>query len=642
MSIGFDLVYLYVKRLVMMIHTLYNRLMLPLLRGLLLIFSLTLSALSAYSAEVVLLKNDAEAVPLDGQPKVALLQLGPGDLSPLETGLSRAFTTVDRYSFGDLYAPENASLSKLLALYDRTIAVVLPGGEKAAYELEKLLRSRDLILVLAGNVPVTAELRRAFPLVDTAVYTGDAEPETLDRLSGLLSGESPFGDKLVRALDPLFPIGIGLSTQKTRLDYARPEEVGMDGQILSKIDDIAREGLKAGAYPGAQILVAKDGRIVYEKAFGYKDAAKREPNDLSTLYDLASVTKAASTDALVMMAVSQGLLSTDDRASKYLDYLKDSNKGNIPIKRFLFHSAGMPAVIQFYKEILIDPSSYDDPLIRRGRDKSHPIQIAARDFARDDWNYKRRLVRRDSSEHFPVRMAKGLYLSPKVRPLMRQEIRNASLRSGYRYSDIDFLILQDVLEAVYGHGLDTLFMEGFAEPLGLRRLLYRPLRRFEPKEIAEDTREMFLRKQTLRGDVDDEAAAMLGGVSGNAGLFGTARDLAVLVQMYANGGVYGGMRFIDKEVLRRFTTARDASSPYAMGFDRHRGRGKPGNTADEAPLSTYGHTGFTGICFWVDPDNDIVYIFLSNRVAPTRWNTKLSQMDIRTRIQSVIYEALKQ
>ena len=610
--------------------------------ALLSLLSLSPLLAQAPSPEVVLLKNDAELVPIDGQPQLAVLQFGDGDLTALEAGLSRAFTAVDLYTYGDLYSVENVSLSQLLGLYDRLLAVVLPGGEKEAYEVEKLLRQRDAVLVVAGNVPVTSDLRRLFPLAKTVVFTGDAAPETLDRLAGRLSGETPFGDKLSRALDPAFPLGIGLSTQKTRLDYApRPEEAGFDGEILKKIDGIAEEGLRAGAYPGAQILVARKGRIVYEKAFGYKDAAKREPNDLSTLYDLASVTKAASTDALLMMAVSQGLISTDDRASKYLGYLRDSNKERIPLKRFLFHSAGMPAVIQFYKEILIDPASYDDPLIRRGRDRSHPVQIAARDFARDDWSYKKRLVRRDSSELFPVRMASGLFLSPKVRPLMREEIRNASLRSGYRYSDIDFLILQDVLESVYGHSLDTLFAEGFARPLGLRRLLYRPLTRFAPGEIAEDTREMFLRKQTLRGDVDDEAAAMLGGVSGNAGLFGNARDLAVLVQMYANGGTYGGLRFIDKEVLRRFTTARDASSPYAMGFDRHRGRGKPGNTAEEAPLSTYGHTGFTGTCFWVDPDNDIIYIFLSNRVAPKRWNTKLSQMDIRTRIQSVIYEALK-
>ncbi|MCI6278793.1 MAG: serine hydrolase [Bacteroidales bacterium] len=605
------------------------------------LFLLPMLLLAQSPGGVVLLKNEGGRVPIKGQPKIALVQFGDGDLSDLEAGLNRNFLEVDLYLFGDLYSAENLSLLKTLGLYDRLLVVVLPGGEGDAGEIEDLLRKRPATLILTEGVAQTKAMRRAVSLATCLVYAEDSSKETLGKMAGLLSGERAFEDVATKDLSILFKKGYGLKTTKIRLGYAAPDEVGLDGTVLQKIDAIAEEGLGAGAYPGAQVLVAKGGFIVYEKAFGYKDASGQEPNDLSTLYDLASVTKAASADALVMMAVSQGLLSPEDKASKYLDYLRDSDKENLRLRQFLFHAAGLPAVIQFYKEILIDPNSYDDPLIRRGRSADHPVQIAARDFARNDWSYRKRFVRRDSSELFPIRMAEGYYLSPKVRPAMRKEIRGATLSRGYRYSDIDYLIIQDVLEGVYGESLDALFSRKFARPLGLQRLLYRPLRRYTRSEIAEGTRELFLRKQTLRGDVDDEAAAMLGGVSGNAGLFGNARDLAVLAQMYANGGVYGGLRFIDEAVLRRFTTARDDVSPYAMGFDRHRGRGKPGNTADEAPLSTYGHTGFTGTCFWVDPDNDIVYVFLSNRGTPTRWNPKLSQMDIRTRIQSVIYEALK-
>ena len=223
---------------------------------------------------------------------------------------------------------------------------------------------------------------------------------------------------------------------------------------------------------------------------------------------------------------------------------------------------------------------------------------------------------------------------------MREEIRNANLRKGgYRYSDIDFLLLQDILEAKYQKPLDQIFYEKICQPLGVKRLAFNPLLRFEPKEIAEGQRDNFLRSQTLRGDVDDEAAAMLGGVSGNAGLFGNAESLFPVVQTLLDG-TYGGKRLMRAATVEKFTKARHSVSPYAMGFDRHRGKGKTGNVADIAPLSTFGHTGFTGTCFWVDPENDIVYIFLSNRTAPTRWNTKLSQLDIRTRIQEVIYKAL--
>lgn len=589
----------------------------------------------------VLLKNDGELLPIVGQPRIALLRLGKSDPSPIIEGLDRHFTKLDPYLFGDLYSLENRTLVKSLGLYDLLLVAVTPGGEDEAFEIEKLLKKQPGVLILIGDVTFTKELEHAVSFAQALVLSPGTGPQSLALLSSLLSGEKSFGATLTHKLTRLYPAGSGLKTKKTRLGYATPEEMGLDGKTLEKIDRIVEEGLRAGAYPGAQVLVVKGGNVVYEKAFGHKDAAKKEPNNLSTLYDLASVTKATATNALLMMAVSEGLLSPNDKASKYLPYLRDCNKENLRLRQFLFHNAGMPAVIRFYKEILIDPNSYDEPLFRRGRAQGYPVQISARDYARKDWQYKKRLVRNDSSALFPIRMARGLYLSPEVRPQMREKIRNANLRQGYRYSDIDFLILQDVVESVFGMEMDKLFRKKFAEPLGLERLLYCPLRRYSPREIAEGTRELFLRKQTLRGDVDDEAAAMLGGVSGNAGLYGNAGDLAVLLSVYLNRGSYGGLRYMDAEVVRDFTSARSSVGPYAMGFDRPRGKGRPGNTADEAPLSTYGHTGFTGTCFWIDPDNDLIYIFLSNRGAPTRWNTTLSRLNIRTRIQSVIYEALK-
>ena len=179
-----------------------------------------------------------------------------------------------------------------------------------------------------------------------------------------------------------------------------------------------------------------------------------------------------------------------------------------------------------------------------------------------------------------------------------------------------------MLEHSYRRGLDTLFSERIAAPLGLTRLCYRPLQHFGLKEMAEGQRDNFLRHQTLRGDVDDEAAAMLGGVSGNAGLFGNAESCAVVCQMLLDDGRYGGRTLINEETIRHYTTYRHRPSPYALGFDRQRGGGR-GNTCEEAPMSTYGHTGFTGTCFWIDPTNQIVYIFLSNRVAPQRWNCLL-------------------
>ena len=296
-------------------------------------------------------------------------------------------------------------------------------------------------------------------------------------------------------------------------------------------------------------------------------------------------------------------------------------------------------MIRFYQE-MIDESSYEPPLIAFRRTAGYPTQMDRNAWARSGFRYKSSMVSRDSTAVYSQRFCKGLYLSPVVREMMRREMMECNRRQrGYRYSDIDFLLLQEVLERSYRRGLDTLFSERVATPLGLTRLCYRPLRYFDPKEIAEGQKDNFLRHQTLRGDVDDEAAAMLGGVSGNAGLFGNAESCAVVCQMLLDGGRYGGQTLIDAETIRHYTEYRHRPSPYALGFDRQRGGGR-GNTCEEAPMSTYGHTGFTGTCFWIDPTNQIVYIFLSNRVAPQRWNRKLSSLNIRTRIQSVIYDAL--
>lgn len=237
-----------------------------------------------------------------------------------------------------------------------------------------------------------------------------------------------------------------------------------------------------------------------------------------------------------------------------------------------------------------------------------------------------------------------MYLHVSVKDSIRAAIRDAELsipRKGFRYSDIDFLLLQDILEQVQQKPIDILFDEQLAQPLGLHRLLYQPYKRFEKGEMAQGQTDNFLRHATLRGDVDDESAAMRGGVSGNAGLYGNAESLAVLLQMLLNEGTYAGTQIIRPETVRKFTTARHRTSPYALGFDRHRGKGEPGPVADVAPISTYGHTGFTGTCFWVDPENKIIFIFLSNRGAYKRWNPVLLELDIRPRIQEAIYGALR-
>lgn len=590
------------------------------------------STLEERSRSVILVKNMQGLVPLSLSPseRITLLSDDLQAVKPLTQRLG-SYLPADRISVRSLTRVPSLTADDLL------VVVVTKGDRPLPGEVDSLLSERKSVLLFVDRPSADAYTHAV--IAADAIALSAKGTEGMSALADALMGGIPFGGTLLDDKPTLFPNGAGLTTTKTRLATALPEDVDLDGRVLARIDRIAEEGLRAGAYPGCQVLVAKDGYVVYSKAFGYKDARRKESNSTETLYDLASMTKAMATVPLVMMADDEGRLRLSDRIDKHIDYLRWSNKGDVRISQLLQHCGGMPAVIRFYEE-MIDDASYDPPLIAFRRTEGYPTQMDRNAWARSGFRYRSSMVSRDSTAVYSQRFCKGLYLSPEVREMMRREMKECNRRSGgYRYSDIDFLLLQEVLEHSYRRGLDTLFSERIAAPLGLSRLCYRPLRYFGPKEMAEGQRDDFLRHQTLRGDVDDEAAAMLGGVSGNAGLFGNAESCAVVCQMLLDGGRYGGRTLIDVETIRHYTTYRHRPSPYALGFDRQRGDGR-GNTCEEAPMSTYGHTGFTGTCFWIDPTNQIVYIFLSNRVAPQRWNRKLSSLDIRTRIQSVIYDAL--
>lgn len=590
------------------------------------------STLEERSRSVILVKNIEGLVPLSLSPtgRITLLSDDLKAVKPLAQRLG-SYLPADRLSV------RSVTRAPSLTADDVLVVVITRGDRPLPGEVDSLLCQRKSVLLLVDRPSAEAYIPAV--IAADAIALSAKGREGMSALADALMGGIPFGGTLLDDNPTLFPNGAGLTTTKTRLATALPEDVDLDGRVLAQIDRIAEEGLRAGAYPGCQVLIAKDGYVVYSKAFGYKDARRKESNSTETLYDLASMTKALATVPLVMMAEDEGRLRLSDRIDKHIDYLRWSNKGDVRISQLLQHCGGMPAVIRFYEE-MIDDASYDPPLIAFRRTEGYPTQMDRNAWARSGFRYKSSMVSRDSTAVYSQRFCKGLYLSPAVREMMRREMKGCNRRSGgYRYSDIDFLLLQEVLEHSYRRGLDTLFSERISAPLGLTRLCYRPLQHFRPKEMAEGQRDNFLRHQTLRGDVDDEAAAMLGGVSGNAGLFGNAESCAVVCQMLLNGGRYGGQTLIDEETIRHYTTYRHRPSPYALGFDRQRGGGR-GNTCEEAPMSTYGHTGFTGTCFWIDPTNQIVYIFLSNRVAPQRWNRKLSSLNIRTRIQSVIYDAL--
>ncbi|MBO4741766.1 MAG: serine hydrolase [Bacteroidales bacterium] len=390
-----------------------------------------------------------------------------------------------------------------------------------------------------------------------------------------------------------------------------PEKVGMNAEVLNKIDDIAIKGLKAEAYPGCQSVALRNGEKVYEKAFGtytYNDSVYVTN---ASVYDLASLTKSLATTLAVMKLYDEGKLSLTDHASKYVHELKHTNKSKITIAQLLTHTSGLPAWIPFYKSTLKngmpDPDIYDTL----------------------------------PSEHYPEQVAEHLYIHKNYGEKMLKEIAHAKLNpsQGYVYSDLGFYILKEIVEHISKTTLDEYVRTAFYEPMQLHSTGFCPLRRLDTGLVVPTENDTYFRHQLLRGHVHDMGAAMMGGVSGHAGLFSTASEAAELIQMLLNKGTYNGKTYLKPETVTLFTNYYQ-SNRRGLGFDKPYANKKSGHVCHQAGKNSFGHSGYTGTYFWADFDTGIVYVFLSNRVHPTAENTKLAKLNIRTDIHELLYKAI--
>jgi len=410
--------------------------------------------------------------------------------------------------------------------------------------------------------------------------------------------------------------GLHYAEKASRLKFTMPAESGLTEKSLSAIDSIAIHGIEAGAYPGCQILVAHKGNIIYQKSFGYQEYDSSSAVRNTDLYDLASVTKIAATALATMKLVEKGAIDPDKKISKYLPELKKSNKKDITIREMLAHQAGFKAWIPFYEKTLKEGKpSYD-------------------------------LYHSEPDVNYSIRVADSLYIKNDYPEKIWNEIIASDVKEkgNYLYSDLDLIIMQKIIEKVSDMPLDAYVSKYFYAPLGLDRLTFHPLSKFDRQEIIPTEEDTLFRHRLIRGDVHDPAAAMMGGVGGHAGVFADAGSLAIIMQMLLNGGTYGEKRYLKKETIDAFTKRQYPlnSNRRGMIFDKPEyDRFKNGPTAKSASMSTFGHTGFTGTCAWADPDKQLVYIFLSNRVNPSAANNKLATMNIRTDIHQVIYDLLK-
>lgn len=528
---------------------------------------------------------------------------------------------------------------KAVADADVVITAVMSDAKWAKSSFEKIRKLKGVVPVFFIN-PYKMRGFGNLTTLPTLVTAYDNIPALQRAAAEAIFGGIDVSGRFPVNVDNVAPLGTGVDLAKTRLGYSTPGAEGFDSNLVSEVDSIVGACLKAKAFSGCQVLVAKGGQIVIDRSYGNVDfgtgAAKVTDR---TLFDLASVSKATGTLAGLMKAYDEGLFELTDRIDNFIPELKDTDKGGITVRDLLFHESGMPAGINIYKFVM-DGNSYSGGLISGSPKAPYTIKIAKNEYGNSNARLRSDIystVRTDSTDYA---VAKGIYVGTRGQDALMDAVYNVGLRSPkYEYSCLNFMLLKEMQENLTEVELDQWVDTEVFGPLGATRTAYQPLERFSVNEIAATETDNFLRRQHLAGYVHDETAAFSGGVQGNAGLFSTAGDIAKLCQMWLNGGVYGGDRILSESTVKLFTTTHSRSGSRGLGFDMLR-RNKSLDSP-RAAATTYGHTGFTGTCFWVDPERDLIYVFLSNRVNPSRDNSAWSRMNPRGAVLRAVYDALR-
>ncbi len=492
-------------------------------------------------------------------------------------------------------------LSEQLVQFDHVIVGLHTTGlvslDNATMDFLRLLNEKtNVILVFLGNTLGTKE----FLSFDNRILMHEDNLFTQQIAAQLVFG----------ALDS--------TPQNRRLAYSTPEMQGMDSKVLKKIDFIVNEAISNEATPGCQVLVARNGSVIWEKGYGYYTYDSIMPVDTRTIYDLASVTKVAATTQAMMKLSEEGKIDLNLRIGDYLTELDGSNKADLTIRDILTHQSGLRAFYPFWTNTIKD----EGQILHYYKDKpnkTYANTVAYGMFSAEDL--------KDSLWHWTID-TKLRYRRHNYQPY------------DYKYSDLGFYMLQVLVERVAGKSLDAYMDSTFYKPLGVNSLSFNPLCKYPLNRITPTERDENFRHVLVWGTVHDQIAAMKGGVSGHAGLFGNAQDVAKLMQLQLQDGWYGGKQYFKKETIEKFTSPQSDENRRGLGWDKPE-KGDEYNPASRyASFNTFGHRGFTGTVAWADPTFNLVYIFLSNRIYPDMGNNKLSKLNIRKRIQDVVYESM--
>ncbi|MBX2931534.1 MAG: serine hydrolase [Chitinophagaceae bacterium] len=485
-------------------------------------------------------------------------------------------------------------------------------NDSAVSLIQYLAEKENTIIVDFGNPYAIKNFCGAKNLI--ACYEDDSI--THQAAINLLKGNITAKGKLPVTVCDNFKFGDGI-TYHYYMPFTTPETENVYSTKLAVIDSIATNALAQNATQGMEILVARNGKIIYQKSFGYTDTTHVQTVTNNTVYDLASITKVAATTIAIMKLYEEHKIDVDKTVGDYLTWTKGTNKATLKISNLLLHQSGLVPYISFYKQVT--DTTIGKPLAQ--------------------------YFNSTQNKNFPYRVAENLFLKNDYQSKMLDTIASSELerQNEYVYSDNNFILLGLIVEAISGKTLDNYVRENFYQPLQMTSTTFKPREHYTLQNIAPTELDTYFRKQLIYGDVHDEGAAMFGGVAGHAGLFSNAYDLAQLFQMLLNGGELNGKRYLQKKTIQLFTAYNSNISRRGFGFDKPE---KNNATLSQpypckyASSKTFGHTGFTGTCIWADPSEKLIYIFLTNRVHPTRKNILLNTEHIRNKIQDAVYNAL--
>jgi len=576
---------------------------------------------------LTLVRNDQQIVPVQEikNKKISVLSIGETTRTPFQKTLTNygdfTLTNVGK----EISSSQSTRLLQKLKSQDLVIVSLHDLSSRASKNfgitsstrdfLEKLGQQNKTLLVVFGN-PYSLEY---FDNLNNILMAYDDDEMVQESAAQAIFGATGINGRLPVTASPRSKFNDGVTTNPLfRFGYGIPESVGLNSMVLNQIDGLAKDAIATKATPGCVVLVAKDNKIVFHRAYGHHTYSKRTKTQKDDIFDLASITKLAAGTLSAMKLYEEGIISIYQPMSTYIPELQNTDKRDLVIYDIMAHKAGLKAWIPFFEQTVSGSKRNPRPSTK--------------------------IYKKQSNGNFFVPVTSKLFMISSFRDTMWNQIFRSPLRANknYKYSDLGFYLINRMVNNKAGMTLDQYADKSFYQPLGLSNTSFNPWQKYPIKRIVPTEEDKYWRRQRVQGYVHDMGAAMLGGVSGHAGLFSTATDLAVIMQMLLNGGYYGGQQILQPGTVQTFTTRHSGDTRRGIGFDmRELDPSRSQNMSSFASANTYGHLGFTGTCVWTDPDENLIYIFLSNRTYPSMRNNKLGRDDYRPRIQDVVYRALQ-